>query len=353
MLGGMLWSRPTVPDDRGRRVELFTASIGSATEDPELVATVGRVYESATLLHERVRLIHVLAILMGVIIMVLVVVLARYLTWLPPAMTGVLMAAWWILMGLIIAMQSRRRFANRTAESILRIGRCPSCGYRLAGTPEDAEGLVTCPECASGWKPTRVGVSAVSKADIPARPDTPGDMAPVSWSLKRMWVRLPTIVDDRDRSMSLTDPRLPRLEATVGAVRAADVRLAMSKRLRLLKQGWGALTLVGVAIMCAPALFMTMGARFGAGRWVIGYMAVFWGYTAARMLYRLAKGTSRLLAKPTLLILVEHRVCPACAADLKSCEPEADGCVVCGACRAAWKLQESRDQDSMRKTTRV
>lgn len=349
----MLWSRPTVPDDRGRRVELFTPSKGSASEDPELFVTVARVYESASLMHERVRLVHVAYLVVGFAVIVLVAVFAQRLTWLPPGVTGALVAFTWIGLAALVAMQSRHRYSNRTAESILRIGRCPSCGYRLAGTPLDDDGLIVCPECAGAWSHARVGTSAVNAADIPIRADTPGDMAPVSWPLKMAWTRLPTIVDDRDRSMSIADPRLPTLEATVGTVRAADVRRVMSERLGLRKQGWGCVLVVGMLILVSPTVFALTRIGFPMGRVVLGLSLMFWLLGTVRMVYRLAKGKSRLLAKPMLRILLEHRVCPACAADLSGSVPESDGCVVCGSCRAAWQLQTPRDQDSMRKTTRV
>jgi hypothetical protein len=349
----MLWSRPTVPDDRGRRVELFTPAKSSASEDPELFATVGRVYESATLLHERVRLVHVLYLVAGFAVVVLVAIFAQRLTWLPPGVTGALVAMTWIGLAAFIAMQSRHRYSNRTAESILRIGRCPSCGYRLGGAPVDDDGLIVCPECASAWKQERVGASRVSAADIPAGADVPGDMAPVSWRLKLMWTRLPTIVDDRDRSMSLTDPRLPRLEASVGAVRAADVRRTMSERVGLRKQGWGCAVVLGIVLAASPSIFAFTLTTSSLPRIMACWMAVFWTFGLTRALYRLAKGKSRVLAKPTKIILLEHAVCPSCAADLSGCVPEADGCVVCASCRAAWKLKASEDHGSMRKTTRV
>lgn len=349
----MLWSRPTVPDDRGRRVELFTPSRGSAADDPELIATMGRVYESATFLHERVRLAHVLYLIAGFVVVALFALFAQRLTWLPPGVTGALVAMIWIGLATLIAMQSRHRYSNRTAESILRIGRCPSCGYRLGGTPADDDGVIVCPECASAWKRERVGTSKVNAADIPTRADAPGDMAPISWPLKLMWARLPTIVDDRDRSMSLTDPRLPSLETTIGAARAADVRRSMSERLGLRKRGWGCVVVLGIILAASPSILVFTLTASSFARIVACVMAVFWTFSLVRVLYRLAKGKSRVLAKPTKLFLVEHNVCPSCGADLSVCAPEADGCVVCAACRAAWKPPALSVQDSMRKTTRV
>lgn len=47
-----------------------------------------------------------------------------------------------------------RRFAARV---LAANGMCPSCGYGIEGVRADADGLTTCPECATGW---RVGVLA-------------------------------------------------------------------------------------------------------------------------------------------------------------------------------------------------
>lgn len=52
--------------------------------------------------------------------------------------------AWWIL---------RARYVRRTAEVLLRHGRCPHCGYALAGLAADpGDGATTCPECGCRWR---------------------------------------------------------------------------------------------------------------------------------------------------------------------------------------------------------
>lgn len=51
---------------------------------------------------------------------------------------------WWFLAG-------RQQAADRMAAQ----GQCPSCEYEFAGLPHGRDGLVTCPECGSGW---RVGI---------------------------------------------------------------------------------------------------------------------------------------------------------------------------------------------------
>ena len=47
-----------------------------------------------------------------------------------------------------------RRFAAR---AMAARGVCPSCGYDLAGVPQDLDGLTACPECGGAW---RVGAIA-------------------------------------------------------------------------------------------------------------------------------------------------------------------------------------------------
>ena len=42
-----------------------------------------------------------------------------------------------------------RHFAAR---AMAGSGTCPSCGYGIGSVPKDADGLATCPECASAWQ---------------------------------------------------------------------------------------------------------------------------------------------------------------------------------------------------------
>lgn len=48
---------------------------------------------------------------------------------------------------------------ERAARAMLAGGRCPRCGYDLHGQPvRGGEGVVRCPECASAWPASEVGV---------------------------------------------------------------------------------------------------------------------------------------------------------------------------------------------------
>ena len=169
----------------------------------------------------------------------------------------------------------------------------------------------------------------------------PGDSPPASWKWRNLWVRLPTIVDHRDRSMSLTDPKLPGLEERIGTARAAEVRYQLREGLGLRKQGWGCLTVLAVLIGIAPQIGMFFTAGFFRVPIIAFYMLVFWPLVGVRLVWRIVSGRSRVLAKPTMNILLGQRICPSCAADLAKLQPESDGCVVCTprCSAAAWRTE--------------
>lgn len=52
-----------------------------------------------------------------------------------------------------IVVARRRRLAC-ARQALLRCGRCPHCGYQIAGLPPDPQtGWVHCPECSCAWEP--------------------------------------------------------------------------------------------------------------------------------------------------------------------------------------------------------
>lgn len=78
-----------------------------------------------------------------------------------------------------------RRYAAR---ALAARGTCPRCGYGITGVPSDADGLTTCPECASAW---RVGaIASCERCEyslMGVEPDAEGSMRcpDCGWQWKR------------------------------------------------------------------------------------------------------------------------------------------------------------------------
>jgi hypothetical protein len=54
-------------------------------------------------------------------------------------------------LGWIGRLVLRHTRAGHVRESLLRAGRCPSCGYSLAALVAEPDGCVVCPECSGAW----------------------------------------------------------------------------------------------------------------------------------------------------------------------------------------------------------
>lgn len=67
----------------------------------------------------------------------------------PPAAAAI---AWRIGLGAV-----RRRAFDRLAAIHLADGRCPACGYALAGLAAGTDGCLACPECGAAWRAERLG----------------------------------------------------------------------------------------------------------------------------------------------------------------------------------------------------
>ena len=57
------------------------------------------------------------------------------------------------LVGVLIArVISSHVVKSHVPNQLLKIGRCPSCFYRLSGLPCEAAGHTVCPECGAAWR---------------------------------------------------------------------------------------------------------------------------------------------------------------------------------------------------------
>jgi predicted RNA-binding Zn-ribbon protein involved in translation (DUF1610 family) len=65
----------------------------------------------------------------------------------PAIMAGVLFRPAY----LPVAEYHRRKKSAQLRQAYLKVGRCASCGYSLAGLSSEADGCVVCPECSRAW----------------------------------------------------------------------------------------------------------------------------------------------------------------------------------------------------------
>lgn len=148
--------KPTILDATGRRVPLAPHDWGQAFgADRERAARLNRASLSPTPKPTRAEWLRGI----GFGLFALPILLGAAL--LPAYFTFRLHLPWWglalavIPMGLfpaaVTVWMARRISAERIARLSLRAGYCPSCGFDLAHTQEDADRRRTCPECASTW----------------------------------------------------------------------------------------------------------------------------------------------------------------------------------------------------------
>ncbi|MBX3357486.1 MAG: hypothetical protein KF745_03570 [Phycisphaeraceae bacterium] len=75
-----------------------------------------------------------------------------------------------LLMVGIVAVRAGVLIAGRASdmaeEALLRRGRCPACGYDLAGLEAQADLRVECPECGAAWRAGRIGLEGSSDPEV-------------------------------------------------------------------------------------------------------------------------------------------------------------------------------------------
>jgi hypothetical protein len=267
-----------------------------------------------------------------------------------------MMVTIWLIVFVVIRVFmdfARRKHAGRIVESLLRIGRCPGCGYDLRGATPESDGVCVCPECAAAWKRERVGHAPVLRADRPITAETRRDTPSVLAALGRFVRRTPTIVDDRNRSVARVGMSLPGLENEIGAPDALEARREVSRATVVRRYGCAIpIVLVGLLVVVGSgvtmfksrvALMSALSLLFAAWMLLV-YTSLCWRILAGRM-----ASTS----KPVVRILRRRSICPSCAASLAGLIPEPDGCVVCTRCAAAWRVSPPTVHGSAPNTTSV
>ncbi len=250
---------------------------------------------------------------------------------------GVVIVAAMVYIRLLTAFNLRRA-RERAARTILAEGRCPCCLYKLVEVVPQEDGAVQCPECGAAWLASRVG-SLRSTGGANERAAT----RPRPWALRLTGAgHYPITEDAHQRLVRLVDVRLTSLTRALGPQRGREVWKRAKKKYRTLAICFSAFT----CLINIPAfLFLTCmpTARFASGITLslvrVGTMGigVLFALIMLGMCWRSLTGRWQFSARAVACTLVQEGVCASCAASIAELSPQADGCVTCAACGAAWK----------------
>lgn len=312
-------------DDRG--VPIASISYEQLQGDREGITLLHALLESKSELADPIppaRLVISAAVIVAAIAMI--VALPRLVPSLPPLAAGAV-AGLFILIGIRIShSQMPRRYPLAIISTFLAHGRCPGCGYRLAGIVAMPDGMVLCPECGAAWHAHRIGASATAH---PACLQT----------ARKGWLRAPVILDDHQRAVPLMNPSARSLGGRLSGQRLDDAvrQLREATILRRLAIGLPLLMLIVlVSISAASAAnkpLVLLGCGAGVAMWS------WW-------LIRLFLNRSAIVAKPLRAACLSLDLCPSCATDLRGVPPDADGTTPCPTCSACWRVSSASSSNS-------
>lgn len=240
----------------------------------------------------------------------------------------------------VMAVVFRRRLRDRIStvgpslvSAITQDGLCATCLYQLGGLVPEADGCLVCPECGSAWRAERV-----KNAEPFLEHQSGMDAARLVLRHMDGTILVSNFQDDRGRACPLVHPWMRR------AIRSADTpelkdRIRQARRQVLMNRLWlrvpiaiifglfgvGTIAIVlwarpagALRITTLPGILVGVLSMLGLAVWVIFGR---FGYGGAQV----------------ASILLKHRLCPACAADLADAKADPDGCAVCPDCARAWR----------------
>ena len=222
---------------------------------------------------------------------------------------------------------ARRQAASAVVGSAVAVGFCGSCAYWLEGLAVESDGCVCCGECGAAWNALRIRVphwDPRSEQIIEAAESAPRDARNPR----------PMAFDARGRFVKGVEGGVSQLPAlTVQALRPEQLA---SIRREIWRSGTPQ-RVVGVVILAIvfgmPIVVIAVNGGFsGWGSLVVIILIVAIPIT---LLWWFSASTS---GESVARVLGEHGVCGCCGHLLAGEAPEADGCTVCPACLAAWRV---------------
>lgn len=279
----------TVVDDRARQIEIVPS--------PEALALLSRWQR--LMLWRWATPAYVAA----------VVIVVAAIPWLVCPLVG------FSLIFIPLGIGSRSRRLAALSRAALAAGACGGCGYRIEDRHVAEDGLRVCPECGGAWLANAPTPQAV--------------LVPFTFQRHyRGWYRvirwgMPTIRDDRGQI----------LPQRVSGKHALTLGSTAAKRgiLRLLAASaviWVGMMVAGFMVFVTYPEWFSRFSLAGMAVTLVGMVAI--GVSTAWSL-QVGRGDALAVA-----------ACPACGTDLGESPPEADGCVKCASCWAAWRAAEVR-----------
>ncbi len=212
----------------------------------------------------------------------------------------------------------------------IRSGRCPACRYRLVDIDQDAQGLITCPECGAAWRADRLR-AVEAPGDPQARWATRSRFVPVL-----QFPKTTPALDHQGRPASLVLYRPRKAPGDVYETRCQRASKAIYSRV----SGRAVLLSIGLIVLGVGAFVFMLGygaiSPTGTPWWVYAFIPVMAALLFVGFLFR----RGDLLVRPMTIEqeTLAHGLCPSCWELLEGIPPDDDGCTMCPDCGSSWRV---------------
>lgn len=342
--------RISAKDDRGRTVRLdamqVAASARESADDPglaDLRLRIWKLIKPDQGLNARVTWRTLVLIVGGCVIMGAAIATSQIFPMLPQWMLMVLSIVGCFLLGAVLSTNELSQESNRIIAAFLREGRCPCCGYVIAGSRPEPDGLIACPECSAAWKPDRIGPADEGPAQVRQYRAALHKPTPLQRLLDP--IRIPLVIaDQRGQAVHIIDPLLRR----IGPAAADHIGLAKVQRIRTqvrrVNRNRRFTALLGAAWMVFFAVMM-LRAPFSGGSMLdvlfgIGKFALFaWLLWSALIgAWNVFFSDRALSGQRTANVLLNNLICPGCCEPLDDVTPDGQSVCQCPTCHAVWHV---------------
>ena len=325
---------PAALDDRGRELHWAAGGLGWAADDPRVARA--RLRETAARSESSWRANAprslVLAVCFGVCILLWNVIANLYLR-----LSLITLVA---LPGLYLArvLWKAQRYETSSSDlfsSILKSGTCPVCSYDLRGSRPEGDGCVVCAECGGAWRAERIRFpkSAGDSTQPPSLLARAGHV--LGQALTRMNAQ--SLTDSRGAQHPVPSLVAIRMSRLIDARehRRALRRAIRSVRVPTLCIRWliGGLVIIASLGPIVPFALVAGSAGFG---WFVTSSALIGSLCFSMFGVVIVLSDIAVSRRRRVAVMTSRGFCPVCGASMRDIEPEADGCVVCPECAAAW-----------------